>query len=211
MLIDTSRQIERGTTWFLRSRRLAEDMAATIAHFTPRVEALSERLPELLDAGERARAGTAVAEYVAQGVPEAVAVRVVTFEALYSTLDIVEVAGSTKRPVELVAQIYFALSSRLGLPWLRERIAALAGDQHWQLLAKSAMQDDLSGLQRIITGEVLTADSDLASASQLIAAWQDRNGRAVERVERLLTELRAVNAADAAMLSVALRELRNLA
>ena len=27
MLIDTSRQLERGTTWFLRSRRLTEDMA----------------------------------------------------------------------------------------------------------------------------------------------------------------------------------------
>ena len=39
MLIDTSRLIERGTTWFLRSRRLSDDMAATIAQFAPRVEA----------------------------------------------------------------------------------------------------------------------------------------------------------------------------
>src|SRR5206468_9772297 len=30
MLIDTSRLIIRGTTWFLRSRRLSDDMAATI-------------------------------------------------------------------------------------------------------------------------------------------------------------------------------------
>ena len=51
MLIDMSRELERGTTWFLRSRRLAEDMAATIAHFAPRVEALAARLPTLLDAG----------------------------------------------------------------------------------------------------------------------------------------------------------------
>jgi glutamate dehydrogenase len=211
MLIDTSSQMERGTTWFLRSRRLSEDMAATIAHFTPRVEALSARLAELQDEGARARDSAAVAEYVANGVPEAVASRVVTLETLYSTLDIVEVAGSTKRPVELVAQIYFALSTRLGLPWLREKISALSGDQHWQLLAKSAMHDDLSGLQRTITGEVLTVSGDLASASRLIAGWEDRNRRAIDRAERLLTELRAAGAADGAMLSVALRELRNLA
>ena len=67
MLIDMSRELERGTTWFLRSRRLAEDMAATIAHFAPRVEALAARLPTLLDAAGRARVGAAVADYVAQG------------------------------------------------------------------------------------------------------------------------------------------------
>ena len=55
MLIDMSRELERGTTWFLRSRRLAEDMAATIAHFAPRVEALAARLPTLLDAAGRER------------------------------------------------------------------------------------------------------------------------------------------------------------
>ncbi|HKW79779.1 MAG TPA: NAD-glutamate dehydrogenase, partial [Casimicrobiaceae bacterium] len=40
MLIDTARLIDRGTMWFLRSRRLADDIGATIAYFTPRVDAL---------------------------------------------------------------------------------------------------------------------------------------------------------------------------
>src|ERR1700752_1352706 len=39
MLIETSRQLERGTKWFLRSRRLTEDMESTIAHFKPGVDA----------------------------------------------------------------------------------------------------------------------------------------------------------------------------
>jgi len=210
MLIDSSRQQERGTTWFLRSRWLSEDMAATIARFTPRVAALSTRLPDLLVGVRRARVGAAVADYVAKGVPENLAARIVTLETLYSTLDIVEVAGATKRPVELVAEIYFELSTRLGVPWLRARISALPGDQHWQTLAKGAMHDDLSGLQRTITGEVLTGGGDLAAATALIAAWQDRNRRAIERTQHLQAELRAASSADAAMLSVALRELRNL-
>jgi glutamate dehydrogenase len=211
MLIDTSRQIERGTTWFLRSRRLAEDMGTTIAHFTPRVEALSQRLHELQDPGDRARVAVAGADYVAQGVPEEVASRVVTLETLHSTLDIVEVAGATKRPEDLVAAIYFELATRLGLPWLRERIAALPGDAHWQLLARAAMDDDLSALQRTITGEVLTGGGGLAASAGLIAAWQDRNRRAIERTQHLLSELRAAGSTDPSMLSVALRELRNLA
>jgi glutamate dehydrogenase len=211
MLIDTSAQLERGTTWFLRSRRLADDMGATIANFAPGVAELSERLPKLLDADERARIDAAVARYVGQGVPQELAVRVVTFDTLYATLDIAEVAASSKRPVDPVATVYFDLANKLGLSWLRESIVAQPGDQHWQMLAKGAMLDDLSGLQRAITGTVL-ANGKVAGATpaKLVAAWQDANRRALERAEHLLAELRAMPAIDSPMLSVALRELRSL-
>jgi glutamate dehydrogenase len=211
MLVATSRQLERGTTWFLRSRRLADDMATTIAHFTPRVEALAARLPDLQDGAEGARVAAAVAAYAAERVPEPLARRVVTLDALHATLDIVEVAGAAKRPAELVAELWFDLAARLGLPWLRERIAALAGDAHWQMLAKGAMDDDLSTLQRTLVGEAIAGGGANASASELVAAWQERNRRAIERAQRLLDELRNAASVDAAMLSVALRELRNLA
>ena len=157
------------------------------------------------------RVRTAVADYSAKGVPEGLAARAVTLDALYLTLDIVEVAGATKRPVELVAEIYFELSTRLGLPWLRETIASLPAEAHWQILARTAMDDDLSGLQRAIAGEVLTGAGDISSRDELLASWQQRNRRAAERASRLMGELRAAPTADASMLSVALRELRNLA
>ncbi|VTU13160.1 NAD-specific glutamate dehydrogenase [Variovorax sp. SRS16] len=210
MLIDTSRQLERGTMWFLRSRRLGEDMAATIEHFTPNVETLSARLSELLDADERARVDAAVVRYAASGVPRKLAERVVTFDTLYATLDIAEIAGGARWPVALVAAIYFDLANRLGMPWLRDRIAALPGDQHWQMLAKGAMLDDLAGLQRSITGAVLAGGGESESPAALVEAWQAGNGRTLERAAQLLGELRAVAAPDAAMLSVALRELRAL-
>ncbi len=210
MLIDTARLIDRGTMWFLRSRRLGEDMAATIAHFAARVEALATRLQQLLDDADRARIESAVAHYAAQGVSRELAERVVTFDTLYATLDIVEVADSTRRPVETVAEIYFDLAARLGLPWLRETIVALPGQAHWQMLAKGAMHDDLSALQRTITAEVITGGGDIGAPEGLIAAWQDRNGRGIERAKQLLGELRNAAPIDASMLSVALRELRNL-
>ncbi len=209
MLIDTARLIDRGTMWFLRSRRLGDDMAATIDHFSPRVEALASRLPKLLDPAERARVDGEIARYGAQGVPQDLAARVATFDTLYAALDIVEVAELTGRPVELVADVYFELATRLGLPWLRDRIAALPGDAHWQMLARGAMQDDLSSLQRTIAAEVV-GSADTGKAIALIGSWQDRNRRGIERAVKLLGELRSAAQPDAAMLSVALRELRNL-
>ena len=210
MLIHTSAQLERGTTWLLRSRRLADDMGATIEHFRPGVEALAARISEVQDADERARVEAAVARYVADGVPRELASRVVTFDTLQATLDIAEVAASAGRPVELVAAIYFDVANRLAMPWLREKVGALPGDQHWRMLAKGAMLDDLAGLQRGIAAAVLAAGAAGASAASLVAAWQKANRRTLERASQLLAELRAVPSPDSAMLSVTLRELRAL-
>jgi glutamate dehydrogenase len=212
MLIDLSRQLERGTKWFLRSKRLGEGMAETIGHFTPGVEGIRARLPELLEADERTRVDEAIARYVDQGVPKELAERVVNFAALFSTLDIAEVGATARQPVEPVAAVYFDITARLGIAWLRERIAALPGDQHWQMLAKGAMLDDLSSLQRGITGAVLAragASSPVQPAA-LVSTWTADNARTLERASQLMGELRAVPAPDAAMLSVALRELRAL-
>ena len=90
-------------------------------------------------------------------------------------------------------------------------MAALPDDAHWQMLAKEAMQDDLSGLQRNITADVLAGSAETTPRAPLIAAWQDRNRRGIERAGQLLAELRGAASVDAAMLSVALRELRGLA
>ena len=211
MLIDLGRLNERGTTWFLRSRRLADDMGPTIEYFTPQVKALGSKVSAWLDPGDQARMNQAITEYVGRSVPSEIAAAVVNLDALYPALDITEVADARRRPLETVAEVYFDVSARLGLPWLREKIAALPGIQHWQTLAKGAMLDDLYSLQRTITSEVLSGPAEITAPGRLIAAWQDRNQRAIVRAGQLLGELRAAPAVDAAMISVALRELRNLA
>ena len=80
------------------------------------------------------------------------------------------------------------------------------------MLAKGAMLDDLSGLQRAITRAVLASSSGAAqeAAADLVAAWQHSNDRTLQRAQQLLGELRAVSVPDSAMLSVTLRELRGL-
>jgi glutamate dehydrogenase len=186
-------------------------MAAAIEHFRPKVAALAKLRAQMQDDGERARIGSAVAKYVDRGVSQELASAVVSFDTLYAALDIIEVADGASRAPESVAELYFELSNKLGLPWLRDRMAALPDGAHWQMLAKEAMQDDLSGLQRTITGDVLAGSPATAARATLVAAWQDRNRRGIERAAQLLTELRSAGSVDAAMLSVTLRELRGLA
>ena len=72
------------------------------------------------------------------------------------------------------------------------------------------MRDDLAGLARTLAANVLAAGAADEPAA-LVATWEGANRDAMERAARLLGELRAAPAPDLAMLSVGLRELRNLA
>ena len=71
MLIDTGRLATRGTLWFLRSPRLAEDMASTIARFGPGVASLAERVFDLLPGASREEALRRATELESARVPEA--------------------------------------------------------------------------------------------------------------------------------------------
>ena len=51
----------------------------------------------------------------------------------------------------------------------------------------------------------------LSFVAAQLAAWEQRNRDALERSQRLLAELGDAKGVDLAMVSVALRELRNLA
>jgi glutamate dehydrogenase len=211
MLIEAGRLTVRATLWLLRSKRLGEDMVATMAHFRPAAQALAVDLYELLDEPSRANLDARTARFAATGAPEALARRVATLENLFSVLDIVEIAGLHGRPVESVAAVYFNLSSLLGLQWLRERIGQLPGDGHWATLARGTMRDDLSGVQRALTADVMARADGIEAPQEMLAAWQGDNASAIERAGHLLAELRNAQTLDLSMLSVALRELRHLA
>jgi len=214
MVIEADHLIVRATAWFLRSKRLTEDMAGTIAYFSKGVETLARQLPGALDAADRDRLQSLAAKYRESGAPESTALRVASLDALFAALDIVEVAGAARQPVERVAGVYFALATQLGLPELREQINALPADQHWQALARNAMLDDLTGLQCAITGEAINGFDQTVSPGApdaLVGAWRARNQRAIERTQQLLAELKNAPSMDVSMISVALRELRHLA
>jgi len=211
MLILEGRLIVRATGWLLRSARLEEDMAATIAHFRAGVDALRADLAGLLDADNRAQVDALATGFIERGVPETLARSVASTELLFAALDIVEVSSAARLPEMSVAGVYFGLAETLSLPWLRASIGKLPGEGHWPALARAAMRDDLAGLQRALTAQVVEGAGAGTTPQDMIAAWRTARAPALGRAQRLIAELRAGPAPDQSMLSVALRELRNLA
>jgi glutamate dehydrogenase len=202
MVIALRGLIARATTWFLRSRRLFEPTEQQVKRFAPAVQALRARLEGPSSVSPRAIG------WIQAGVPQPVAAQVDAADGLFDALDIAEIAESAKRPLEQTAAVHGGVGERLGLARLRQQIDQLPADSYWHSLSKLALGDDLADLQRSIALEAVGHHAGEAPA--VLDQWEQENRQALERAQRLLAELADAGGGDLAMLSVVLRELRNL-
>jgi glutamate dehydrogenase len=194
--------VERSTRWLLRTRPRPMDIAAEVERYAEGARAVAGALPDVLVESEQSSWEERVGQLTEAGVPDDLAGRVASQSALFSALDIVEVAGGAERPVEEVAALHFLLGGKLHLHWLRDRIALLARDNRWAAMARAALRDDLFSLHAELTADVLRFES--------LDAWIEANRAAVERAQEILGEIRAGGTFDLTTLPVALREVRNL-
>jgi glutamate dehydrogenase len=210
MLVAVGRLMINASGWFLRSRRLHDDMAATIAQFAPGIAAIADRVSEMVQGAARDDIAQRAATFAAEGVPEPLARRIASIDALTGALDIVEIASSLGHEVLDIAAVYYQLGGRLGLDGIARRVETLPAEGHWQTLAKNALRDDLAELQRILTRDV-AALAPAGDPAQRIATWEKGNASARARASTVVQDVSGSTVPDLAMLSVALRELRNLA
>jgi glutamate dehydrogenase len=202
MIIELKDLSLRATTWFLHPRRQAEPMQALIDRLAPAVLATRARLEVALE-------GEPVTGWVDAGVPEMLARGVAAAGGLFDALDIAEVCEATHHALAEVTDLHYRLGDQLGLRRLQQQIDALPAGSYWDNLAKIALVDDLSALQRSITIEVLSKGK--GDANERLAGWENENRAELDSAHRLVTELAEAKSADLAMLSVAMRKLRNLA
>ena len=202
MILEWRRLVLRATTWFLRSRRLADSTEKAVQRLAPSVEALRLRLSTGAADSPRVQA------WIAAGVPQGLAQQVGCAERLFSALDIAEITETAGGTLDVTAEVHFGVGERLGLETLRQQIELLPADSHWRSLAKVALSDDLADLHRSIALDAVKGAT--GTAADKLEGWEKRNPMAFARARRLVGELGELTAPDLAMLSVALRELRNL-
>ena len=211
MLLDARKLVERATRWLLRNRRSPLNIADTVSYFSEGAEELAGRVPELMLESDREALENTTKELVEAGVPEELATRIATLKAMFSALDIVDVATSTDQPLETTAAVYFILGERLRIHWLREHIEDLPRDNRWRMLSRAALRDDLFDQEATLTAEILheVPDEDL-SAEERVDSWMQSNEESVERILQVLRDINSSGTFDLSTLSVALRETRNL-
>jgi glutamate dehydrogenase len=206
MLIEVGRLLERAMQWILRSPYETLDTAKYVAEIRPRVARLSEKLfdvlpPQLLGP-MKGRQG----ELEADGIPEHLAYRIASLGVMSAALDIVRLSRDG-RDVEEVAAVYFGLGVRFGLDRIRSAGAAIAAETPWQKAAVAAVIDDLFNYQSILAARVIRESN---GARDPVESWLASRARVVERIDQTMTDFRAAQSVDLAMLTVASRQLRTL-
>ena len=210
MLLEGRKLVERATRWLVRSRPRPIEIEEEIAYFAPGAALLTEALPRLLLGADLAAVERKTTEYVKGGAPKELAARVAGLGAMFSALDIVEVATAAGEPTEEVAAVFHGVGARLQLQWLRDAITALPRDNRWQTLARAALRDELFGIHGALTREALQAAPPGLPAEARVDAWQAGRGAGVDRVLQVVNDIRMGELTSLETLSVALREVRNL-
>jgi glutamate dehydrogenase len=205
LYLDCRRTAERCSLWFLRHRRPPVDIAAEVAHFREPARHLASMLTTCLSGPMLEAVETMARLRVKQGVPEALAERSAVWRLLHTSFDMIEVAERTGVTPEAAATTYWTLFDRLELMWLWDGIGALPRSDRWQTQARGSLRDDL------LTALAELTENVLDSPGQNVADWWSANERSVLRALAQMTEIRRADGFDITNLSVALRQLRNLA
>jgi len=201
--------VERASRWLLRHGH-AVDPAIEVARLRPGVDKLSGCLDELMAPGARSRFELRVAGYVADGAPPDLARAVSLLEPLTRTLGLVEAAEAIGADLSFLTAISGLVGERLEMDWLRDQARERPTDDHWSVLARVALGDDLVVEQHRLALAVLREVGAAATPEEAVGTWLGPRGRRVSLYEQTLRQLHAASDVGVPMLVVALEGLRSL-
>ncbi len=207
-MLETTRLLRHMTYWLLDHRRNDLDIERAVLRYTAQVAELSGELPGVLGITEQARLSVMRSHLVEQHVPEHLASRIASLDALHCALDLVEVAKALRVKIGYAAKAYFDLGERIGLTRIKEQIESLVADGHWQGVARHTLRDNLYELQRKITAAVLACRG--RDAGERVSHWIARHASPLDALKRVVVDMRTAPP-DFATLSVALQAVRRLA
>jgi glutamate dehydrogenase len=208
-MLETTRLLRHMTYWLLEKRRDDLDIERAVLRYRARVAELYTEFPGVLGVTEQARLSVMRSHLIEQHVPEHLASRIASLDALHCALDLVDVAMALRVRIGYAAKAYFDLGERIGLTRIKQQIESLVADGHWQGVARHTLRDNLYELQRRITAAVLACKG--RDAGERVGHWIARHTAPLDALKRVVVDMRTGSPPDFATLSVALQAVRRLA
>ena len=211
MMSDLMRLMRRTTRWLLRNRRNNLDLASSEKYFAKSIAAFKALLPEKLPAQLKSQWQGKYQQLIDAGVPKALASDVATAQFWVPLQGITEIAKSSGVSHSSLLEIYYKIGDELKLNGLNKLILDLAVNNHWQALARETFQDDLEWQQCSLTQNIISNMGARRDVSSVVDKWSETNRGLIQRSQHTLSLLQRESNTEYPMLSVALRELLNLA
>ncbi|MGP0083627.1 MAG: NAD-glutamate dehydrogenase [Steroidobacteraceae bacterium] len=205
----TTRILRHLSYWLLTNQRDDLDIERAVRRFQPGTSELMRELAGILGSDEQSRFAAHRSKLVAERVPESLATRIASLDALHGALDLVEVSMATRLPISFAGRAYFDLGERIGLAWIKQQIESLPAEGQWHSVARSALKDNLYALQRMITAAALAHAGSEPKAR--VDRWIGAHATEIGFLKGLIGDFGAGSSPDFATLSVALQSVRRLA
>ncbi len=210
MLHHVRRLLNLATRWFLRANRLTGDLSQLVLHYTNGMKKLEVLIPELMTGVTKEYLNSLTKQFVDAGLPLEPAKRIAVSRALYTGLNIIEVATQHKFDLLQTAKMYFEVGGKFNLVWFRDQIANDSREGHWNTLARLSLRDQLDMLQRQLSIAIMRSRKKESSVAKLIDQWRDAHKVAIERWEKIQHMLYSSNTVDYVMFFISLGELADL-
>lgn len=209
MLYNIRNLINLATRWFLHSTYIKKDLGETIENFSAKIKTLEDITPKLMGGLTRDYFDSLTAQFEQTGLPKATAKRIATYRAIYTSLNIIDVASKNNLDLIKTARVYFSGGEKINLLWFRDQIANDSREGHWNALARLTLRDELDIAQRTLTLAIMKNDKN-TDADKLIDQWMKKNKRLLTRWDKLLSMLHASSNIEYTMFFIAVRELMGL-
>jgi len=200
--------VESLTRWYLVWEPEG-DIERTIAAGRDGLERLLAVIDTLGTKERRHRRQQTIDRLLRQGVPESAARARAVGPELVHAPDMVWVAAATGRPLEAVAEVFFAVGAELRLDWLQSELDGMPASTRMQRWAAQALREDTFQARRELAHTAL-AEAEGLTPEQAVERFLHQRARRVKRISTFMRSLAREGDPDFAGLTLAVRQLRSL-
>ena len=207
---DVSGLVERSISWLLRNQPSDFDVSKVIARYKADTGILRDVISSVIVGRSRKNYLANKRRFVKYRLPKELAHELVDKTTLASAFDIIEIKSKLQTETENVARMFYALSERLQLHWIRDAISTTIVRTHWNHLAILNLRNDLHANQHNLTELILQMVPNKRHTNKAMAIWEQQNTDALQRYDSILNEFSAMRSCDFPTISVSVSEVRRL-
>ena len=202
--------LERSISWLLRNQSSNFDVNHMIERYKTDIKILHGAISSAIVGQSRRNYLATRKRFVKYKLPAALAQELTDKTTLASAFDIIEIKSKLYSSTENVAKLFYLLSERLQLHWIRDSISRTIVRTHWNHLAIVNLRNELHANQRNLTELVMQTVTNKRHTTKALLLWEKHNADALERYDHIISELSAIQLCDFPTITVAVAEIRRL-
>ena len=203
--------LERSISWLLRNKSANFDVSLLIERYKTDIKILRQVISSSMIGQSKKNYAATRKRFIKYKLPSELAQELTDKTTLASAFDIIEIKSKLLSNTEYTAKLFYAVSERLQLHWIRSAISKTIVRNHWNNLAIVNMRNELHVNQHNLTEMILQSVTNKRHTGKALALWEENHAEALERYDHMVNELSAMRNLDFPSISVAVSEVRRLA